>query len=161
MVVDFKSDAHRKVHQLTREYLYSLFGEVNVQTTEDAFTLREGSSVVYVRTFPVGSERAAVEVFSYVAIDLEITDALMRELLAHNLKLVLGAFGLAVGPDGKGSVVLTYTLLGGTMDQEELYGAICAIARVADDLDDQLVSSFGGKTALGKLTEASIRENWE
>ena len=74
---------------------------------------------------------------------------------------MLGAFGLAVGPDGKGSVILTYTLLGGTMDQEELYGAICAIARVADDLDDQLVSSFGGKTALGKLTQASIRENCE
>jgi len=87
----------------------------------------------------------------------------MRYLLTYNLRLILGAFGLSIGEDGKGAIVLTHTILGDSMDREELYGSVSAIARVADDLDDQIVSAFGGKTALDKLmaTRHSPVEYWE
>ncbi len=158
----FKTEAHRKVYEKTRDFLHEMFGEVNVKVMDDTFTMQEGTTFVYARVFAIGEKRAGVEVFSYVVADIEVTEELMRYLLTYNLRLVLGGFGLVIGKDGKGTVLLTHTILGDTMDSEELYASLSAIARVADDLDEKIVTAFGGKTALGKLTEAqSPPEHWE
>ena len=87
----------------------------------------------------------------------------MRYLLAHNLRLMFGGFGLSVDDGGKGAIVLTHTILGDGMDRVELYASVSAIARVADDLDDQIVATYGGKTALDKLTAIKHEpvEYWE
>lgn len=152
-IMEFKSAAHKNAYETTRACLYELFGDVNVRLADCSFVLEEGSALVYVRTFPIGEDRAAVEVFSYVLIDVQVTERLMRFLLAYNLRLVIGAFGLIVHGDGKGEVLLTRTLLADSLDPAELYSTVSAIARIADKLDDELVATFGGKTALGKLTE--------
>jgi hypothetical protein len=49
------------------------------------------------------------------------------------------------------------------MDREELYASVSAIARVADDLDEQIVAAFGGRTALDKLISGKKEpvEYWE
>lgn len=161
--MEFKTDAHKKAYEKARDYLRSLFGEINVKVMEDTFALQEGSTFVYVRAFAIGDKKAGVEVFSYVVTDVKVTEELMRYLLTYNLRLILGAFGLSIGEDGKGAVVLTHTILGDSMDSDELYGSVSAIARVADDLDDQIVASFGGKTALDKLTATQHApvEYWE
>ena len=151
--MEFKSVAHKKAYERTRAFLCEIFGEANVRIADCSFVLEEGSAIVYVRTFPVGEDRAAVEVFSYVVIDVQVTESLMRFLLAYNLRLVVGAFGLIVHPDGKGEVLLTRTLLADCFDSTELYSTVSAVARIADKLDDEMVAQFGGKTALGKLTE--------
>jgi hypothetical protein len=151
--MEFKSEAHKKAHEMARACLYELFGDVNVRLADCSFVLEEGSALVYVRTFPIGEGRAGVEVFSYVLIEVQVTDELMRFLLAYNLRLVIGAFGLIVHDDGKGEVLLTRTLLADHLDSAELYSTVSAIARIADKLDDEMVAAFGGKTALGKLTE--------
>ena len=160
--MEFKTEAHKKVYEKTRDLLHTLFGEVNVRQIDDTFTMQEGSTFVYARTFPIGEKKAGVEVFSYVVVDVEVTEDLMRYLLTYNLKLILGGFGLAIGEDGRASVLLTHTILGDAMDREELYASVSAIARVADDLDDQIVSAFGGTTALGKLVGGQpLEEHWE
>ena len=61
------------------------------------------STFVYVRTFPIGDKKAGVEIFSYVVVDVEVTERLMRYLLTYNLKLILGGFGLAIGENSKAS----------------------------------------------------------
>ena len=161
--MEFKTEAHRSAHEKTRGYLHTLFGEVNVKVMDDTFVLQEGSTFVYVRTFAIGENKSGVEVFSYVVVDVEVTEQLMRYLLTYNLRLVLGGFGLARGEGGKGTVLLTHTILGDSMDREELYGSVSAIARVADDLDDQIVTAFGGQTALDKLMSGKKEpmEFWE
>ena len=160
--MEFKTEAHRDVYDKTRQYLHTLFGEVNVKELDDTFTLQEGSTFVYVRSFPIGDKKSGVEVFSYVVVELDITEELMRFLLTYNLKLILGGFGLSIAEEGKGSVLLTHTILGDTMTRDELYSSVTAIARVADDLDDRIVASFGGKTALSKLiTIHPAAEHWE
>lgn len=161
--MEFKSDAHKKAYEKTRNYLYTLFGEVNLKITDDTFVLQEGSTFVYVRTFPIGDKKSGVEIFAYVVIDVLVTEALMRHLLTYNLRLIMGGFGLAMGDDGKAAVVLTHTILGDSMDRDELYGSVSAIARVADDLDQQIVAAFGGKTALDKLMAKQHEpvEYWE
>ena len=161
--MEFKSESHKTVYGKTREYLHTLFGEVNIKTMDDTLVLQEGSTFVYARAFPIGDKKSGVEVFSYVVADVEVTAELMRYLLTYNLRLILGAFGLTVGEDGKGTVLLTHSILGDTMSRDELYASVSAIARVADDLDDQIVKAFGGKTALDKLmkTEHAPGEHWE
>ena len=161
--MEFKSEAHQKVYEKTRDYLYALFGEVNVKAMDDTLVFQEGSTFVYVRTFPIGEKKCAVEIFAYVVVDVEVTEQLMRYLLTYNLRLILGAFGLARGEGDKGTVLLTHTILGDSMDREELYGSVSAIARVADDLDDQIVTAFGGRTALDRLVAGKKEpiEHWE
>jgi len=161
--MDFKTEAHKKVFENVRDYLNTLFGEVNVKLMGDTFVLQEGSTFVYVRTFPIGEKKSGVEVFSYVAVDVEVTEQLMRYLLTYNLRLMLGAFGLARGEGDKGTVLLTHSILGDSMDREELYASVSAIARVADDLDEQIVKAFGGQTALDKLMSGKREpvETWE
>lgn len=158
----FKTEAQKKVYEKMRDCLFTLFGEVNVTTMDDALVLQEGSTFVYVRSAAIGEKQASVEIFSYVIVDVDVTESLMRYLLEYNLKLVLGGFGLAIDENGKGTVVLTHTILGDTMDKQELYTSVSAIARVADDLDDKLVETFGGKTAQGKLNAPQpLVEVWE
>jgi hypothetical protein len=161
--MEFKTDAHRVAYEKARDFLHTLFGEVNVKTMDDTFVLQEGSTFVYIRTFPIGDKKSGVEIFSYVVIDVEVTKELMRYLLTYNLRLMLGAFGLSLGENERGRVLLTHTILGDRMDREELYASVSAIARVADDLDDQIVAAFGGKTALDKLmtTQHAPVEYWE
>ena len=161
--MEFKSDDHKKAYEKARDFLHTLFGEVNVKMMEDTFLLQEGSTFVYIRTFPIGEKKSGVEIFSYVVVDIEVTEELMRYLLTYNLRLMLGAFGLSLCEGGKGTVLLTHTILGDSMDREELYASVSAIARVADDLDDQIVTAFGGKTALDKMmtTQHAPVEYWE
>ncbi len=161
--MEFKTEAHQRVYEKTRGYLHTLFGEVNVNFLDDTFVLQEGSTFVYVRAFPIGEKKSGVEIFAYVVVDVDVTEQLMRYLLTYNLRLILGGFGLARGEGEKGTVLLTHTILGDSMDREELYGSVSAIARVADDLDDQIVTAFGGRTALDKLISAKKEpiEYWE
>ena len=88
--MEFKSEAHKQAYDKARDYLHALFGEVNVTQMSDTFALQEGSTFVYVRTFPIGDKKAGVEVFSYVVIDVTITEELMRYLLTYNLRLMFG-----------------------------------------------------------------------
>ena len=134
-----------------------------MKVMDDTFVLQEGSTFVYVRAFPIGEKKSGVEVFAYVVVDVVVTEQLMRYLLTYNLRLILGGFGLARGEGDKGTVLLTHTILGDSMDGDELYGSVSAIARVADDLDEQIVTAFGGKTALDKLMSGKKEpvEYWE
>jgi hypothetical protein len=158
--VEFNTESHRRAHASVRDYLFDLFGEINVSVIPGAFALQEGSTFVYVRTFPIGAEKAGVEVFSYVLLDVAVTGDLMQYLLTYNLRLVLGAFALALDASGNSSVLLTHTILGDTMDANELYASVTAIARVADEVDDTLVERFGGKTAMRKLGEVPPSSRW-
>jgi hypothetical protein len=161
--MEFKTDAHKRAYEKTRDFLHTFFGEVNVNTMADMFVLQEGSTFVYIRTFPIGDKESGVEIFSYVVVDIDVTEELMRYLLTYNLRLMLGAFGLSLGESAKGTVLLTHTLLGDSMDREGLCASVTAIARVADELDDKIVADFGGKTALDKLmtTQRAPIEYWE
>jgi hypothetical protein len=161
--MEFKNEAHKQAFEKTQEYLQTLFGEVNVRSIGESFVLQEGSTFVYVRVLPVGEKRAVVEVFSYVVVGVAVSEDLMRFLLTHNLKLILGGFGLAIDDDGLGTVILSHTMLGDFLTREGLYGSVSAIARVSDELDDKIVATFGGNTALGKLMsrEPAPVEFWE
>ena len=47
--MEFKTEAHQRAYEKARDYLHTLFGEVNVKVMDDTFVLQEGSTFVYVR----------------------------------------------------------------------------------------------------------------
>jgi hypothetical protein len=154
--------AYKKTQTKIREALFVLFGEINVTVFEESFILQEGSTFVYVRALPVGATQSCVEISSYVVVDVEVTEALMHFLLTTNTRLTLGGFGLSIDEQGKGTVVLSHTILGETLSKEELFVSVSAIARVADDLDDQIVATFGGRTAITEMqAHQAPAEYWE
>lgn len=157
----FKTEEHRRVHELTRDYLYSLFGEVNIKSIGETFALQEGSAFVYVRAFSIDDDTAGVEVFSHVVTEIDLAPELLLYLLTQNLRLTLGAFGVAAGDDGKGSVLLSHSIIGTRMQPEELWSSVRAIASTADEMDDQIAGTFGGITALDKLRETTHLVRWE
>jgi hypothetical protein len=161
--MEFKTAPHRQAYDKTRDCLHSIFGEVNVKRAGDSFVLQEGSTFVYVRPLPVGESKSVIEIFAYVAVDVTITEALLRFLLVNNPRLILGAFGLSVEADGRGTIVLSHSILGNSVDSDQLYGSVSAVARVADEIDEKIVEMFGGSTALDKLMtrERATVEHWE
>ena len=157
----FNSERERQAYEKIRDFACSLFGEVNVTPLDGVLVLREGSTVVYLRVFPIGVEKTGVEVFSYVAVDVAATGELMRFLLTYNLKLMMGGFGLLLAENGTATVLLTQTMLGETLSEEELYAGVSAIAGVADRLDDVIVEKFGGRTAIDMAGTRDPHERWE
>ena len=159
--MEFKTEREKRAFEKTRDYTYSLFGEVNVKPLDGVLALQEGSTIVYLRVFPIGIEKTGVEVFSYVAVDVAATEELMRFLLAYNLRLTMGGFGLLLAENGTATVLLTHTMLGDTLSEEELYAGVSAVAGVADRLDDVIVAKFGGRTAINLADTGDPHERWE
>ena len=60
--MEFKTEAHQRVYEKTRDFLHTLFGEVNVKVMDDTFVLQEGSTFVYVRAFPIWTSSAHLPV---------------------------------------------------------------------------------------------------
>jgi hypothetical protein len=55
-----------------------------------------------------------------------------------------GAFGV----DKDGDIIFEHTIVGSTIDKEELKSSVKAVLSVADHYDDDIVSRWGGKRAL-------------
>ena len=62
--MQFKTEAHKKSYEKARDFLYTLFGDVNVTTMDDVLVLQEGSTFVYVRAAAIGElpEKARLSV---------------------------------------------------------------------------------------------------
>lgn len=78
----------------------------------------------------------------------ELTESLLRANAAHRL----GSFGL-VREGSSQVVVFQEQMLAGTVTADELRAVLTAVATTADQVDDQIVEKFGGRTAIGDEVE--------
>ena len=133
-------DCYHKVAALMKE----LFGE-QVQTRDDGplFGLPMGSAFVQVGVWPWGTDNAVVMTRALVVREVELTPELMHYLLRKNDEMRYGAFGL----DNDGDIFFQYAVVGTTCGKEELKASVLAVGSVADRLDDEIVSRWGGRRA--------------
>jgi type III secretion system-like peptide-binding chaperone len=68
---------------------------------------------------------------------------LFQFLLRRNREEVLGAFSLGEN----GNVYFEHSLLGSTLQKEELRATLYAVTRTADEYDDRIVNRWGGLRA--------------
>jgi hypothetical protein len=141
--MEFQNEAQEACYARVREQMTQLFGEeAQADPNAPSFVLRRGSADVRVAVAALGDE-AVVAVFSWVATGVTPSEELYRYLLTENANFVFGGFGL--NPDN--TVIYQHTIVGDTVDKQQLKASVRAVASAADDYDDQITSRFGGTTA--------------
>jgi hypothetical protein len=133
------ADVQRKVHNI----LTSEFGSVTVDK-DGGFRFPYQSTIVNVSVEDFGSNETLVKLDGLIALDSKSGPAVYEWCNKVNSTL---AFGTAVHLEsGKNNVtIIKYALLGDFLDPEELFNALRGIVLLADNLDDQFISEFGGK----------------
>lgn len=153
MVIEFESQSQEACYQRVARFLRDSFGDQTWASPQQPyFVLRQGSAVA---TIDVQSwnEGSVVKTWSLVVTDIQPTPELYEYLLRLNADQQFGAFAL----DADNDIVLRHTIIGDTLDPEELRSSVEAIARTADRYDDEIVEKFGGLRAKDREAEDGAR----
>lgn len=152
-MIQFKTDAQRACYEKVRQWLTETFG-YTVKAREEApmFDVATnlamgGSALAHVIVHPWGDDDATVVVRAYVVFDVEPTPELMHFLLRANDDVRYGAFGL----DKDDDIFFEHSIVGSTLDKEELLASVMAVLQTADSYDDQIRQRWGGQRALDRI----------
>jgi hypothetical protein len=143
--MEFEHKHHEECYQKVVGWMKELFGEMAfIRDDSPVVAISTGSAVTQVYVSHWGDDDAIVCVRSYVTTGTEITPELMRFLLEKNTDMRFGAFGI----DEDGDIIFEHTIVGSTIDKEELRASVKAVLSVSDNYDDDIVSRWGGTRAL-------------
>ena len=136
----------QECYERVSSYVQQLYGERAIADADElSFNIvGGGSAYARVAVHSLGDNHSTVAVLSPVVLDVEPSDELHRYLLEENGKLLFGAFSLS----SDGIVVLRHSILGDSLDPEELAASVDVVLTTADEYDDVIVERFGGRTAL-------------
>ena len=116
-------------------YIKDMFHEEEIIKIDDLYSFSFGTVSVNIIVRPWHSEDVLVDVFSYLAEDVELDREQLDTLLRMNATIPFGSFGLAM----ENTVKFSYTLAGKNMDLNEFSAAVQNIAAIADQYDEQFV----------------------
>jgi len=152
----FKNKAQEEAYKKVEQWLPLIVGEDRMgKNGDDGFWVSEGSTFVYVRVLEWGKDDAVVRCLSWVTTGTKLTPELMQYLLNTNSRFIFGAFSI----DDDGSITFKHSIIASTMDKNEFKAAIKVVALSADEYDDEIISKFGGKSAVDELQEKSDKRD--
>ena len=131
------SQSIQELRQTIEQYLNE--GNVPFRDRGPRISVRRGSSAVFIRPNLWAEQHTVVELLSPVLADIDESPALLSRLNEINKGLY---FGKAYWHDR--GVWIAHNLLGDHVDRDELLAAVGVLGTVADRLDDDLKSEFGG-----------------
>ena len=114
-------------------FVKEMFNEDEVIKLDNLYSFSFGSIAVNIEVKPWHSEDVMVEVFAYLADDMELSADDMEELLRINATIPFGSFGLSL----ENSLKFSYSLAGKNIDMNEFSGAVQNVAAIADQYDEQ------------------------
>lgn len=148
-VPDGLSPAQSQVNAQLRTMLPHLgLGRFHEPQGDGVHVCQRGSTYVSVRVMDFCGE-VAVRSEAPVTIGSRPEPDLMKFLLNKNAGLVFGAFGM----DSKGTVGFSHTILASSMDAKELGASVRSVLLMADNLDDEIVKRWGGRTMRDTATK--------
>jgi hypothetical protein len=140
--MNFQHAAQEKVYNQVGSYLKEMFGEmVHARTEFPSYVLPMGSTYANVNVSAWGDDDASINVRAYVILGAEITSELLHFLLRQNDDFRFGAFGL----DKDNDIFFEHSIVGSTMDKEELRASVMAVVTTADRFDDEIQRKWGGR----------------
>jgi hypothetical protein len=146
--MEFQTEVQKTVYEKVSVWMREMFGEMTMMSTQrPEFALRMGSAMVRINVRPWGDDDAIVSSVCWVVTGAEKTPALLEYLLRQNNLMRFGAFSI----DQEGDIFFDYAIVGSTCDKIELKTAVMAVLTTADDLDDEIVSRFGGEPSLRRM----------
>ncbi len=114
-------------------FVEELFHEDEVIKIDDMYSFSFGTVTINMLVRPWHSEDVLVDVFSYLAEDVDLSKEQLDELLRLNATIPFGSFGLSL----ENSIKFQYTLAGKNIDLNEFSAAVQNIAAIADQYDEQ------------------------
>lgn len=138
-----EDDVKAKVqHILTKNFSVGLWGD-------RGYWVDRGSTRCFISVRARGGDdpRVIVRITSPVAFEVPASPAMFEHVALNSDSWLFGHLGLEADADVPGtySVLFVHSLLGNYLDEDELAGAVAAVAVTADDMDDEFVAKFGGK----------------
>jgi len=124
----------RSTDAKVEKYLNQIFYEHEFAKSDAIYSFAFGTVHVEIRVVPWHSEDVLVQVFSYLAEDVNMTQELAEELLRLNANSPFGGFGLTFD----GAVKYSYSLAGANLDFNEFLAAVQTVASIADDYDEKV-----------------------
>lgn len=119
------------------KYVNELFHEDEYLKIDDLYSFSFGTVSVNIIVRPWHAEDVLVDVFCYLAEDVELSAEQMEEMLRMNATIPFGSFGLSM----ENSIKFSYTLAGKNMDLNEFSAAVQNIAAIADQYDEQFANA--------------------
>jgi hypothetical protein len=147
---EFHTACQEEVYRQVKSYLDELVDEHWDDAEHCDFYLKYGSTVLEVSINPYEEDDAVIEVLAFCVQGIDPTPELMHDLLRLNSEVPLGAFSL-VGRE----VFYSHSFLGRRMPPEQFIASLNAVASISDEYDEKLVASYGGETALERLSNTS------
>jgi hypothetical protein len=111
------------------------------------FIVPVGSATAMIEVLPWGVDESVISAWSYVVTGAEITSELMRFLLDQNFDMQFGSFSL----DKDGDIRFQTSLIGSSCDKNELQTSVTAVLEAADEYDDRIIKTWGGKRASDRM----------
>jgi len=148
----FHTHCQEEVYRQVKTYLDELVEEHFDDADHCDFYLKYGSTVLEISIDPYEEDDAVIAILAFVVQGVDPTFELMQELLRLNAEVPLGAFSM-VGQD----IFYSHSFLGRRLRPEQLIASLDSVASVADLYDEQLVSKYGGETALERLRNNAER----
>jgi len=150
--MQFENEHHRETHERVERYLGELFEDTTYDPENGHFYVGYGSTVLEISVEAYGPEETILQVTAYCAQGVRLEEDLLLGLLELNHALPVGAFSL-VGQD----IFYSQSVLGKTLERNDLLGTIAAVATITDDYDDKIVARYGGQTALDRIRDTGGR----
>ncbi len=150
--MQFEKNHHHETHDQVERYLGELFDDPYLDKDNGHFYVGYGSAVLEISVEAYGPEETILQVTAYCVQGVRLEEDLLLGLLELNHELPVGAFSL-VGQD----IFYSQSVLGMTLDRNDLLGTIAAVATISDDYDDKIVAKFGGQTALDRIRDTGGR----
>lgn len=113
------------------------------QSDPPFLTVLFGSAVVFLIPDNDREEDAMLLLWAPLVVGAEIVSDLMEMLLRENARRRFGAFGI----DDENTIVLGHTLLASSLTSDSLLAALGNLAIHGDEMDDLIISRFGGVLA--------------
>jgi hypothetical protein len=146
--MQFETESQRACYEKTRDWMQQLFGEQIMPRSDlPGIGLMMGSAFVQVWVNAWGAEETAVRTIAWVVQGAEPVPELLHYLVRANLDMRFGAFAM----DEQGDICFQHTIVGSTLDKEELRASVLAVLYTADKQDDEIVARWGGQRALDKM----------
>lgn len=149
--MEFETEAQEECYQKVKQWMYELFGEINVIDNDDfpLLSTTRGSTMVHVSVYPWVEDNPIINISSWVVKEPELCPELMEYMLHKNYEAAFASFCL----NDENAISLEHTILGSTVDKEELKASVVNVAILADEYDDEIVERWGGQRVLDNDVE--------
>ena len=129
-----------RTQEAVLEWAESLFGDAATTMVTGTISVRQGSADVWVTVWVGEDGDAYISLAAIVAYQPKLSPALFEMLVRENNDQMFGHFCV----DNDGDVALKYTF-SADAGREAFKFALLSVALEADEIDDDIVSRWGGR----------------